>query len=738
MISADPHIQICHSLPGRLRLKVPDIYRREAAGGVLAHWLTLQEPITAARANPLTGSLVVYYHREVGVAELLKLVTMGLQNLPDLLAETPPWSARLEEVRLEKNDQLSWGIKQLAALTGFLGLNLVRSLVWGAPFSPAVLTVGAIAASLPLWRRTVADVANYRFLGLNPLLATASLLAISTGEAMTALEVIWILDIGAVLEEYVADRSRRAVRDILQVAAKNTFVLVEGREVETPVQRLQVGDIVVVRAMERIPVDGVIVAGEALVDQAHLTGRSEPDLRRQGDPVYAGTIVQDGNIQVRAEKVGEATYLAQIIYLVEQSLLNRPQAEKQVELLAIKLSRLGLAATLATLVLTRSLSRVFAVLLVMACPCATILAAATAVSAALANAADHLMLVKGGLYLEIFGATDCFCFDKTGTVTTGMPEVREVAWDARRTDLAEVLSLAAVAEWHNPHPLAKAIVTRAQQEGYVLANDALTDNVLGRGVRSTWGVTTILVGSDNFLREEGIATAPLAPTAADMQQRGLTVVYVAKDHNLLGVIGLAAALRPEVPHVLAWLCRDGVQELHLVSGDAPALVEPLSREAGFTGCAAALLPEEKAAYVAALQARGRTVAFVGDGVNDTPALSQADVGVALGAGGSEAAIAAADIALVDDDLNKLIYLRQLSCQTLSIIHQNFWLALATDCLGAGLAVVGRLTPVIGGLLHVGHAALISANSGRLLSWQPSPQTAVDQHNTGDPEYQLGG
>ena len=712
-------LQVCHSLPGRLRLKVPAIYRREAEAGSLAHWLSLQEAITATSANPVTGSLLLSYRGEVGVADLLALVAEGVRQLPNLLATTPPWSARLEEVRLEKSDRLAWGRRKLAALTGFLGLNLLSSLVWGAPFSPAVLTAGAVVVSLPLWYQTLAEFSNYRFLGLHPLMAVGSVLAIVSGEAMTALEVIWVLNIGEVLEEYVADRSRRAIRDILQVATKNTVVLLQGVEVPTPVQHVQVGDVVVVRAMEKIPVDGVIVAGEALVDQAHFTGRSEPELCRVGDMVLAGGIVQDGKIQVRAEKVGEATYLNQIIFLVERSLLFRPQAEKQAELLAVRLSRLGLAATLLTLVLTLDLAKVFAVLLVMACPCATILAASTAVSASLANAADHLILIKGGLYLERFGATDCLCFDKTGTITTGVPEVRQIAWHAGLTDYTEVLTMAAVAEYRNPHPLAKAVVRKAEAEGCLLANDAVSETILGRGVRTVWGMNTILVGSHAFCLEEGIATAAWQDIAEEMAGSGLSILYVAKNQRLLGLIGLTAAVRPELPQVMDWLRRDGVQEFHLVSGDVPALVARLAREHGFNGYGAALLPEEKADYVAALVAQGRQVAFVGDGVNDAPALTKAEVGVAMGAGGSETAIATADIALVDDDLRRLIYLRQLSCQTLAIIQQNFWLALATDFLGAGLALTGRLTPFLGGLMHIGHAALISANSGRLLSWQPT-------------------
>ena len=503
-----PAAVFCHAVPGRLRVKVAAIRHNAEKAGVLANWLTLQQKIHQAHANPITGSVIVYYDPQAAQPEdMYPLLEQAVLDLPRLLDETPPWSSLpLEEVRIEAGAVLTWGIVKVAAITGFLGLNLLMSLIWGASFSSPVIAGAAVVASLPLWRQALLDFQKYRFIGLSPLLTTASILAISLGEAMTALEVVWILEIGQLLEEYVADRSRRAVKEILQVAAKNTYVLVQGTEVETPLNQVREGDIVVVRVMEKIPVDGVIVQGEALVDQAHFTGRSEPDLRQVGDSVFAGTIIQDGSLQVRAEKVGEATYLAQIIRIVEQSLLYRPRAEKQAELLAIRLSRLSLIATVGTIVLTRDISRIFAVLLVMACPCATILAASTAVSASLANAADHLMLVKGGLYLERFGETDCFCFDKTGTVTMGVPEVRDVAWNDELTSFPEMIGLAASAELHNPHPLGKALVKKAQEENYHLVNDALVENVLGRGVRATMGVNTVLVGNRSFMIEEDVAT----------------------------------------------------------------------------------------------------------------------------------------------------------------------------------------------------------------------------------------
>jgi cation-transporting P-type ATPase C len=709
----------CHSVPGRLRVKVAAIRRQPEKAEALANWLTLQQKIHQAFANPVTGSVVLEYDPQVAQPEeLYPLLEQAVLDLPRLLDETAPWSGRpLEESRIEAGEALSWGIAKVAGITGFFGLNILLSFL-GAPLGPGIIAGAAVVASLPLWRQALLDFKQYRFVGLNPLMSTAAIMAIAAGAAMTALEVVWILEIGQLLEEYVADRSRRAIKEILQVAAKNTYVLIDGTEVETPVSRVREGDLVVVRGMERIPVDGVIIQGEALVDQAHFTGRSEPDLRRLGDGVFAGTIVQDGSLQIRAEKVGEATYLAQIIQIVEESLRYRPRAEKQAELLAVRLSRLSFGATVATIVLTRDLSRIFAVLLVMACPCATILAASTAVSAALANAADNLMLIKGGLFLERFSETDCFCFDKTGTVTAGLPEVKEVAWNDQLTSMPEIIDLAAAAEFHNPHPLGQAIVKKARDDGYQPANDALVENVLGRGVRATMGVNTVLVGNRAFMLEEDVATKAFLATTRTFEKSGLSVVYVAKNGNLLGVIGISATVREELDQVMAGLRQLGVKEFHLVSGDTPRAVKILAEAKEFDGYAGDLLPEEKAAYVAHLADRGLTVAFVGDGVNDAPALTKAEVGVAMGAAGSETAIATADIALVDDDLRRLIFVRQLSRQTLSVIQQNYWLALTTNIVGSLLAVTGRLTPVIGGVLHITHAGLIAANSTRLLSWQP--------------------
>ncbi len=249
-----PAAVFCHAVPGRLRVKVAAIRRNAEKAGALANWLTLQQKIHQAHANPITGSVILYYDPQVAQPEdLYPLVEQAVRDLPRLLDETPPWSGLpLEEARIEAGEVLTWGLVKVAGITGFFGLNLLMSFL-GAPFSPTVIAGAAVVASLPLWRQALLDFGKYRFIGLNPLMTTASILAISLGEAMTALEVVWILEIGQLLEEYVADRSRRAIKEILQVAAKNTYVLVQGTEVETPVNQVREGDIVVVRAIGKDP-----------------------------------------------------------------------------------------------------------------------------------------------------------------------------------------------------------------------------------------------------------------------------------------------------------------------------------------------------------------------------------------------------------------------------------------------------------------------------------------------------
>jgi cation-transporting P-type ATPase C len=554
--------------------------------------------------------------------------------------------------------------------------------------------------------------------GLFPFLTVACGLAIALGEALTALEIIWVLAIGMLLEEYVAERARRGIRDILQVDAENAFVLSEAGEVETPVSDLRVGDRIVVRAGQKIPVDGAVLDGEALVDESHITGRSEPEIRRPNDWVYAGTRVEQGSLTLRADKIGEQTYLSRMIHLVEESLAEPAAIEKKADVLAVRLMRLGTVATVATFLLTRNLSRCFSVMLVMACPCATVLAASTAVAAAIANGARRRILIKGGSYLEVIQEIDCFCFDKTGTLTSGSPRVIEVIPRSSRQNPTRIIEMAAVAESKSEHPLARALVEEARNRGVSFAEDPECETFLGRGVRARLGKDIVLVGNEALMMSEGVDAKYFKGKARKGMEEGRTVLYVARNGKAQGIVTLADRIRPGAGGVIEWLRADGVKRFSLLSGDAEPIVRIVHQELGFDNFQAGLLPEEKARTIANLVADGKRVLMVGDGVNDALALSEATLGIAMGAGGSEAAIESADIALAASDLEDLVILRLLCRRALLTVEQNFWLASSTNIAGILLGAMGWLSPILAGVLHVGHTLGIMLNSSRLIGWKP--------------------
>ncbi len=330
-------------------------------------------------------------------------------------------------------------------------------------------------------------------LGLYLFLGGTCLLAIVTGHATAALEVVWVTSLSMLIEEYVTDKSRRAIRESLEWRVKNVFVVIDGEEREIPLSRVKKGDCVSVDSGESIPVDGHVVHGEALVDEAHLTGRAEPELRATGDFVYAGTLTRFGYLRINAENIGEDTYISRMLNRVEHALSNRAPVERRADILARRLTFLGSVATLGTLLFTRQLTRALTVLLVSACPCATALAASTAITAAIANSAKKRVFIKGGLYLERIGTVDCFCFDKTGTVTTESSVVDEILDLGPAPDDNRILALALAAEMRNPHPIARAIVNEAQKAGIAITVPTSSEVALGRGVSVRLGDDVILL-----------------------------------------------------------------------------------------------------------------------------------------------------------------------------------------------------------------------------------------------------
>ncbi len=736
-------LRISHALPGRLRLRLRPASLVSTAAAACADI----PGILDTRGNPACACLIVRYDpAQTGQEAILAAVRAVLPapKHPSRAAETAPTLPACACACPEKKSSgVGRQLVRFLSLTGVMSYVFVREVLLKAAVTQTVfspLGLIALAAAAPLLRESVRHARQKRFT-MEGFLAAGCVAAAAAGQAVTALEILWIHSGAETLKAYIAERSRRSISAILDLTAKNTFILAGDVEVEVPVSAVKPRDIVVLHTGEKISVDGLVVSGEALVDESPITGRAEPEHRKTGDKVFAGAYVRQGILHVRAECVGDATYLARIMRLVEDSLENKAEIESTADDLARRLLKIGMWSTLGTLVLTGSLWRAFTVLLVMACPCATVLSASTAVSSALAAAAKRGILIKGGRYLEEVGKAEVVCFDKTGTLTTNQPRIEEILnFSALSED--ELLLWAYSAEMHNHHPLALAIKHEATSRGIDPLSHIECDFTLGKGVKALIGPDVIRLGNARYLDEAGIVTAQVRQRVKPLADRGLTVIYLAKNDAVLAALGFANELRPDAETTVAELTRTGVSQVALVTGDTANTALSLCRTLGIEQCRHSVLPEQKADIVRELQVGGRRVIMVGDGINDALALAEADIGIAMSAGGSDVAIEAADIALVKDDLADILYVRDLSRQTLRVARQNFWIATSTNLGGALAGALGLLSPVAAGLIHIVHTLGVLANSSRLLAHRPPAlamavdSAAATPAMTGDPLVRL--
>lgn len=703
-------IELYHSLPGRSRFRIGSLKRHPETAARVEAWMANLDAVRSVSANAVTGSLLVEYDPQgLPLQELERRLNAALANGLSPVCATQPVRRHAEE------HSVSAALWRFLGLTAVMGTVLARELWFQLPVLQSALSplgLLTIGASLPLLQRSIERFRQEQNVSLESFLGTTTLVAVAAGEATTALEVLWIHSGAGWLTAWISERSRRAISEIVQLSERTTFQLVDGVEVEAPTEALNVGDLVAVHADERIPIDGRIENGEALVDESPLTGRAELALRQLGERVFAGTVVRQGWLHIHVEQVGRSTYLARIFQMVEDSLENKAPIEGVADRLARTLVNLGFVATAGTLLLTGSLWNAFTVMLVMACPCATALAASTAISAAINTATRRYILIKGGRYLEEIGKAEIVCFDKTGTLTTGRATVQQIVPLGKMSE-AEILTWAVAAEGHSHHPLALALGAAAEERGLAPDQAESSESLLGMGVRAVQDGHTLLLGNHKLMEKFGVYL-PASWNGDGSRPADCTVVYLARDSELVGVFEIAQQVRPEAGTVVKQLQQAGVRQVLLVTGDEEPVAKALADRLGVARYFASVTPEEKAAIVAQLGFDGQAVVMIGDGINDALALAEADVGVAMGAGGSPVAIEAADIALVRDDLRDLVYVQELSRDTLRIVQQNFWIATGSNVLGVALGVAGQLSPVTAGLIHILHTLGVLANSSRLL------------------------
>lgn len=580
-------------------------------------------------------------------------------------------------------------------------------------------------------RAGVYGLVKSRSLDMNVLMTVAVLGALAIGQWEEAATVVFLFALGNSLEGYTMDRARGAIRSLISLAPNTAHLSRAGREVTVPVEQVQVGEVVQVRPGEKMPVDGRVVAGASSVNEAPVTGESLPVEKAIGDQVYAGTFNERGYLEVEATRPYAENTISRITHLVEEAQAERAGAQRFVDEFSRYYTPAVLVGALAVVLIPwlffgRSFEVWFyraLVLLVIACPCALVISTPVAIVSAIARAARLGVLIKGGARLEDAARVRVMAFDKTGTLTVGRPEVTDVvALDG--LDEGELLRLAARLEERSEHPLAAAILRRANgqtgnhKHDHSAGEPDLSDFVAlpGRGVRARVDGRTYYLGNGRLFADLGVPLDGVAAEVEALHAQGKTVLTLGDERGPLGYIAVADRLRPGAREALQALRQVGVGRIVLLTGDQESTARAITQAAGADEYFAGLLPDDKAKVVRQLRAKYGGVGMVGDGVNDAPALAAADVGIAMGAAGSDVALETADIALMADDLDKVAFAVGLARRALSTIRWNVAFALALKALFLGLAAFGVATLWLAILADTGASLLVTLNGMRLLGY----------------------
>lgn len=557
---------------------------------------------------------------------------------------------------------------------------------------------------------------------MNLLMVVAIAGAIGLGDWFEAASVAFLFSVSLTLESWSVSRARRAVEALLQLSPPTAHLLnPDGSDKVVPCAEVAVGATIIVRPGERLPLDGVVRKGTSHVDQSPITGESEPIAKIVGQPVFAGTINGEGAIEVETTKAADDTTLARIIRMVDQAQSRRARSEQWIERFARVYTPGVMALALLVLLiptvgfhqdweswLYRSL-----VLLVIACPCALVISTPVSIVAALAAAARQGVLIKGGIHLENPARLKALALDKTGTLTEGKPAVVDIVpWNEHNE--RELLERAVRLEAHSDHPLALAIVRKGREAKIDLPPAEDIRAIAGKGIHGRIEGTEYWLGSHRYLEERGQETPEIHNRLESLANAGRSIVVVGNERHVCGFIAVADRIRPETRAAIASLRQAGIAHIVMLTGDNRATAEAIARESGIDEVRAELLPAEKVAAIQELVAKYGSVAMVGDGINDAPALGQATVGIAMGAAGSDAAIEAADIALMSDDLSKIAWLVHHSKRTLRIVRQNIVLSLGVKAIFAALALTGHASLWAAIAADMGASLLVIGNGLRLL------------------------
>ncbi|MCR4644540.1 MAG: cation-translocating P-type ATPase [Oscillospiraceae bacterium] len=569
----------------------------------------------------------------------------------------------------------------------------------GQPWGENLAWVCVVICGLPLLYLAVWRIIYNKGIGKisSALLITMAMIAaLCIGDLFAAGEVAFIMEIGALLEDMTTNRAKKGLKNLISLAPDTGRIVRDGVETVVPVSEIKKNDVLRILPGETIPVDGVILVGETSVDQSVMTGESLPVDKAAGDSVFSGTINRFGSIDIEATKVGEDSSLQKLIRMVEDAERNQAPTQRIADKWASWLVPVALLIAVISYTVTKDIVRAVTVMVVF-CPCALVLATPTAIMAAIGQATKHGVIIKSGEALEKMGKVDTIAFDKTGTLTYGKLQVSDIVPLAELSE-NELLTLTAAAESRSEHPLGKAITEKSSSVGLTLPQIEDFKMEAGKGVSARMAGTRYFFGNEKYMNEIGIIADDNAQAVLDrLRGEGKASVLASDGTKMIGIIALSDTIRPEAAEMIKRLGEMNTKAV-LLTGDNRKAAEYLASRVGISEIRADLLPEEKVENILLLKRSGK-VCMIGDGVNDAPALKTADVGVAMGAMGSDIAVDAADVALMDDNTSKLPYLKWLSNTTINTIKGAITLSMCINFVAVTLSVLGVLNPTTGALIH---------------------------------------
>lgn len=567
------------------------------------------------------------------------------------------------------------------------------------PFDPAWITIvisGIPLLYLAIWR--MIHNPGISKISSALLICIAMFAAIAIGDLFAAGEVVFIMAIGALLEEATTNRAKKGLKKLISLAPTKGRRLMDGKEEMIPAEEIRQGDILRILPGETIPVDGTIINGETSVDQSIMTGESLPVDKGVGEEVFCGTINRFGSIDISATKVGKNSSLQKLIRMVQDAENKQAPMQRIADRVASWLVPVALLIAILAYVFTGNIVTAVTVLVVF-CPCALVLATPTAIMAAIGQATKHGVIIKSGEALEKMGKVDTIAFDKTGTLTYGRLDVSDMISFDETISETDLLSLAASAEAKSEHPLGKAIVAYAKAKEVPLAESTAFKMTTGKGIFAEVDTRSLLCGNEKFLTENGVSIDNKVQSALErLRTQGKASILVAEGQKCIGVIALSDVLRPEAKDMVSRLS-DMHTRTVLLTGDHQKTADYFARQVGISEVRAELLPEEKVRSIEKLQAENHKVCMIGDGVNDAPALKTADVSVAMGSMGRDIAVDAAEVALMSDDISKIPYLKRLSNATVKTIKASITLSMCINFVAIVLSLMEVLTPTTGALVH---------------------------------------